>query len=307
MTKNIQYFSSAIVLSFFVFWGTNIFQNNFNNYLTANILGPAADTFLMADDEKAKSAPEINAQAAISVKIYPNGQEKILLQKNIEKPLPIASLTKLMSALVVLQNPVDFDFSKIITISRSAASQGDTPKYGNLTTGEKYTLEKLFEIMMVYSSNDSSWALSELIGTDNFIEKMNQIARNLNMNYTYFLNPTGLDPKNSTDLLPQDLNHSTAQDLVELSRYLLQNYPQIFQTTLDGYQLPIENGLSAIKLREGQNAIGGKTGYTKNAKGNLLFVFQDKDGNKYINVVLGAQTEESRIQEMQKIIDWLSF
>jgi len=307
MTKNTKYFFSALVLSFFVFAGVNFFQNNLDSYLTAQILEPFKNVASFTPQEKSMPpAPEIEASSAISVKIAPAGRQEILLQKNIEKPLPIASLTKLMTALVVMEDPANFNFSKIITISKTAAGQGNTPKYGNLTAGEQYTLEKLMELMLVYSSNDGAFALSEITGTDNFVARMNERARDLGMDYTYFMNPTGLDPKNNSQPAANELNYSTAQDLAKLTDYILKNQPKIFEFTTEGYTAPIENGISNIILNDGQELIGGKTGFTQNAKGSILFIFRDAKKNTFINIVLGAETEQSRIQEMQKIINWLS-
>jgi D-alanyl-D-alanine carboxypeptidase len=306
MTKNLKYLFSALFLSCFVFWGTNVFQNNLEAYLTAQISDAAGRlSFPVQNDRPKMPAPEINAQAAIIVKILPDGASKILLQKNSAEPLAIASLTKLMTASIIFDNPTDFNFSKIITISEDAAKQGNTPKYGNLKAGEKYTLEKLIEIMLVYSSNDAAFALSEVIGTDEFIEKMNKKARDLNMDYTYFFNPTGLDIKN-VEPVAQNLNHSTAEDLAKLSQNILQTQPQIFEISRLGYDLPIENGISSLKLNDGQTALGGKTGYTKYGKGSLLFAFSDAKNNDYVGIILGAENEETRLKEMQKIIDWLS-
>lgn len=313
MTKSVKFFLGALLFGFPVFWGINSLQNNLDSYLTAQILGPLENMVSFAPREKPLPAGrqvkapalEIEAIAAISVKISPNDRQTILLDKNMEKPLPVASLSKLMTALIAVENPADFNFSKIITISKEAADQGNAPKYGNLTAGEKYTLEKLMELMLVYSSNDAAFALSEIIGTDAFVERMNKKARNLGMDYTYFLNPTGLDPKNKSHPAPNELNYSTGQDLLKLTDYILKNQPTVFELTKGGYNVPIENGLSNLKLNEGQEVIGAKTGFTKNAKGNILFIFQDAKKNIFVNIILGAESEESRIQEMQKIISWL--
>ncbi len=307
MTKNIKYFFSALILSLFAFGGVNLFQNNLDSYLTAQILGPLEKMVSFAHQERPKiPAPEIEADAAISVKISPNGTQTILLDKNTKKPLPIASLTKLIAALIITEDPADFNFSKIVTISNKAADQGNTPKYGNLTAGEEYTLGKLVELMLVYSSNDGAFALSEIIGNDVFVERMNKKARDLGMGYTYFVNPTGLDPQNNSHPAPNELNYSTGQDLLKLTDYILKNQPRVFEFTKEGYSVPIENGISSLKLSEGQELIGAKTGFTKNAEGSILFIFQDAKKNIFVNIILGAATEELRIREMQKIINWLS-
>ncbi|MFH1894633.1 MAG: hypothetical protein ABH813_01900, partial [Patescibacteria group bacterium] len=148
--------------------------------------------------------------------------------------------------------------------------------------------------------------LSEIIGADTFVGRMNEKARELGMDYTYFVNPTGLDPKNKSQPAANELNYSTAQDLTKLIDYILKNRPRILEFTKGGYNTPIENGISNLKLYDGQELIGAKTGFTKNAKGSILFVFQDAKKNIFANIILGAATEESRIQEMQKIINWLS-
>jgi len=308
MTKNIKYFFSAVLLSFFVFGGINFSQKNLESYLTAQMLKPFENMASFMPREKSKTpAPVLETDAAISAKILPDGTQKVLLDQNARKPLPIASLTKLMTALIVLEDPVNFNFSRVITISKEAAGQGNTPRYGNLTAGENYTLEKLLELMLVYSSNDSAYALSEIIGADSFVAKMNERARELGMDYTYFINPTGLDPRDKSYPAANELNYSTAQDLTKLTNYILKNQPIIFALTKEGYNIPIENGISNLKLNDGQELVGAKTGFTKNAGGSILFVFQDAKKNIFINIILGAETEESRIQAMQKIINWLSF
>ncbi|MFH1401891.1 MAG: serine hydrolase [Parcubacteria group bacterium] len=313
MTKSIKFFIGALLFSLPVFWGVNSLQNSLDSYLTAQIMKPLESMVsfelrkkpLPADGQVKTPAPEIEADAAISVKISPDGRQAILLDKNIKKPLPIASLTKLMTALIVMENPASFNFSEVITVSKEAASQGNTPKYGNLAAGEKYTLEKLMELMLVYSSNDGAFALSETIGENIFVAKMNEKARELGLNYTYFINPTGLDPRKTSHPAINELNHSTAQDLVKLIDYIFKKQPIIFEFTKEGYNTPVENGIFDLKLNEEQKLIGGKTGFTKNAKGSVLFIFQDTKKNIFVNIVLGAATEELRIQEMQKIINWL--
>jgi D-alanyl-D-alanine carboxypeptidase (penicillin-binding protein 5/6) len=308
MTKSIKYFFSGLLLSFMFFGGINIFQTEFNSFLLAQISQPLDNVIPVAKaQEPIPPAPDINAQAAISVRIDNRGNEKIILRKNDETPLPIASLTKLMSALIVLENPEQFNFSKIVTISKAAANQGNTPNYGNLKEGEKYTLEKLLELTLVYSSNDAIYAISEVAGVDNFVGTMNQRAARLGMNYTYFINPNGLDPKvNNPEM--KDMNYSTASDQVLLVEYILKNYPVIFEISSQAHNYDsIENGLSKVSLQPGQSLIGGKTGFTKNAAGCIIFVFYDERGNKFINVILGTPKEEDRIIEMQKIINWLYY
>ncbi|MBC7074401.1 D-alanyl-D-alanine carboxypeptidase, partial [Candidatus Parcubacteria bacterium] len=138
--------------------------------------------------------PEINAKSAISIQIFPNGKERVLFQKNPEDPLPIASLTKLMTALVVLENPQIYDLKNTkIQISERAANQKNSPYCGNLDSmvGEKFDVKTLLDLSLICSSNDAAFALSELIGTERFVEKMNQEAQKIGLKNTYFFNPHG--------------------------------------------------------------------------------------------------------------------
>jgi D-alanyl-D-alanine carboxypeptidase len=203
-----------------------------------------------------------------------------------------------MTALVILENPKYFDFSSVVTVSKEAASQAKTSNYGNLQEGEQYTFEKLIELMLIYSSNHAAFALSETIGVDNFVSMMNKKALDLGMENTRFFNPTGLDSDN--------LNYSTANDLIILSKYLLKNQPEIFDLTAKPHEsFFVENGISLLSLQEGRILVGGKTGYTIAAGGCMDYVFKDRNGNFFINVILGTNDAETRINEMQKIINWI--
>ena len=101
-------------------------------------------------------------------------------------------------------------------------------------------------------------------------------------------------------------NYSTAQDLVILSKYILKNQPLIFEISLKKGPYPTTNGLSDLELLNGQKLIGGKTGYTKKAGGCMLVVLGDEKENYFINIILGTDSPTDRIQEMQKIINWIN-
>jgi serine-type D-Ala-D-Ala carboxypeptidase (penicillin-binding protein 5/6) len=307
MTKSIKYFFGGLFLGLLFFGGINLSAKEFSSLLKAQVSEPINNVISDNIEHQRGDAPEINAKSAISMEITAKGQEKILLQKNIEQPLPIASLSKLMTALVVFENPEYFDFSKIITISKSAANQTDSPNYGNLKAGDKYTLEKLMELTLVYSSNDAAFAISEIIGSDKFLEMMNQKAARIGMNYTYFQNPNGLDEDATKKPETVDLNYSTAKDLATLSKYILKNQPEIFEISAQAKNYEtIENGFYNLNFNGGQKFIGGKTGYTDYAGGCLIVVQQDNGGNYFINVILGTKDSQERIIEMQKIINWLA-
>lgn len=287
------------------FWlAVNFFQENLENFFYAQISQPFKEMVFVKIPEKAqKPKIELNVKSALSLKINKIRGEKILFKKNPQEILPIASLTKLMTALVVIEDPENYPFSDVLTISKEAAGQDDVPEYGNLKRGEKITLEKLLNLMLIYSSNDAAFALAEKIGLENFIFRMNQKAKILGMENSHFVNPTGLDPENQKFNLKnlENFNYSTAEDLAKLTKYILNEFPLIFEisSTKPAYQ--IKNGF----LNLSQNIIGGKTGYTDEAGGCLILVLK-KNGNYFINIILGTEGTESRIREMKKLIDWLN-
>jgi len=309
MSKGFKIALLTFVLSLPFWWGVNNFQGNLEKFFYAQISEPIqAMTFVEVPKEAAKPELNIEAKSAISVKISPSGKEKTLFNKNSGQILPIASLTKLMTTVIVLENPTDYNFYKILTVSRKAESQDDVPNYGNLRAGDKYSIEKLVNLTLAYSSNDAAYTLAENIGTGNFVEKMNQKAMELNLNNTRFANPTGLDPNSSyygtTSL--NYFNHSTAEDLFSLAKFIYKNHPSIFVTSLEENGYKFENGLSEIVLPENQIMLGGKTGYTDEAGGCILSCFYDKNGNYYINVILGTLSHKERVIEMQKLVNWIN-
>lgn len=308
MTREIKFFLISFIVSLPFWWGINVLQENLEKFLYAQISQPFQEMVFVNIPEKPKK-PELNLEtrSAISVKIRNNGNQKILFQENSEDAFPIASLTKLMTAVIIFENTANqqnYDFSKTITISKTAAAQDDVPVFGNLKSGDNLLLERAVELMLIYSSNDAAFALAEIIGQNYFVEKMNSKAGELGLKNTHFVNPTGLDPENPA--LLNYFNYSTAEDLVQLTQYILKEHPKIFEISLTHGPYPTENGTSDLILPEGFKLLGGKTGYTDEAGGCMLLILENEKGNKLINVILGAPSPEDRITEMQKLIDWLS-
>jgi len=310
MTRNLKFFLIAFLISLPFWWGTNIFQKNLENFFYAQISQPFQQILEIKIYEKTKKPDiEIQAKSAISVKIGNEGTEKILFKKEIDQPLPIASLTKLMTAVVVLENPEDYDLSKIITVSPEAVNQREN--FGNLKIGDQLSIKDLLHIMLIESSNDAAYALAEVIGVDNFTEKMNQKAESLGFKNSYFVNPTGLDPENSSDFK----NVSTARELAELGKYILNQHPQIWEISSKQIYEVFDSSGQFHHLAVNKNEflslvfdkiIGGKTGYTNEAGGCMILVLNGQKDGYYINVILGTSTIKARFEEMQKLINWLN-
>jgi len=208
----------------------------------------------------------IDARSFFVLDLDNNFNGKIILEKNPDVSLPIASLSKLMTALIIFE---------------LGQTYKDNP--------EK---DELLKKMLVESDNQASDKLAAWIGMDAFIELMDYYARKVGLRNTFFINPSGLDDdkNNRTNL-------STAQDLSKLAVYILKKHPRIFEITI----LNKENGTSAEILRNYSEIIGSKTGWTMMANGCLLEIVKKKDNSGYfINILLGAN---DRFGEMKKILD----
>lgn len=240
--------------------------------------------------------PEFGAKSVISLIINQDGSEKILYQKSIQERLPIASLTKLMTALVSVEN---YFLNQKIEISQEAVSQeGDA---GKLIVGESISVKNLLFALLIESSNDVAFALAENINLKQFIEKMNLKAAELGMLNTNFVNATGLNGSE---------NYSTIEDLVKLMRYIIWKQPQILEiSSKNSVEILNEDGtLHHISVNTNEllgkisGIIGGKTGFNEEALGCLILVLKNENQEYSINIILGSP---DRFSEMENLINWL--
>ncbi|MDP3882832.1 MAG: serine hydrolase [Candidatus Staskawiczbacteria bacterium] len=234
----------------------------------------------------------LDAEASIAVASSLLENDKILLNKNSYQKLPIASLSKLMTAVVSLQS---YTLSKKISVSEEAVLQDG--EQGALELGKEMSVDDLLYIMLIASSNKAAYVLSEGMDHYDFVRLMNEKARELGMDDTTFVEPTGLSEENV----------STADDLVKLAKYILKNYPEIAKISgMKEYDLPNYGILTNTDelLGEVPEIIIGKTGFTLEAKGCLLLVLKNTKDNDYlIYVILGA---DDKFAEMKKMIDWVN-
>ena len=246
----------------------------------------------IVDDVPKNLPPDIIAESAVSIESNLTDKDEVIFEKLADTKLPIASLTKLMTAVVVLDN---YDLSDIISVSKIADSQ-DMIKQ-DVKLGSTMPVGDFLEIMLVGSSNKSAYALSEKLGTEEFISLMNQKAKNLGLKNTFFADPTGLSAQNV----------STANDLAKLAKHILINYPKIADISRVQEMYSPNFGVVVNTdqlLGEIPDIVCSKTGFTTQAKGCLLLVVDNPKNNNYlINVILGS---DDRFSEMRKIINWSS-
>jgi len=287
------FFLSILFLLFFVYIISCVklvFENNkFENETLLGSLSAASENFAQSGIEQNLLPLDVSAEAAISVKSNLEGESTVVFQKNSDLKVPIASLTKLMTAVVVSNN---YDLSQKITISSEADSQ--FPSKRDVKSGDVFPTGSLLEIMLIESSNRAAYALAEAIGKDAFVDLMNHEARKIGMENTNFTDPTGISSGNV----------STVNDLVKLAEHVLKNYPRLANISKTKYfYTPGFGGIINTNelLGEIPEIVFGKTGFTDEAKGCLILaVINQNDNSYFINVVLGA---EDRFFEMRKIVN----
>ncbi|MEO6508458.1 MAG: serine hydrolase [Patescibacteria group bacterium] len=224
---------------------------------------------------------------------------KVLAESNLSTRLPIASITKIMTAVVALDLA---DPDEVITISEHAANMIPT-KIG-VIAGQKMTLRELLNAALLTSANDATQAIADGIdakyGEPVFIKSMNEKAAFLNLKNTHFTNPQGFDN-------PE--HYSSVEDLAVLNHYAMQ-YPLIVDTVKKEseflppstshkqFDLPNWNGIIGVYPK----TIGMKIGNTDNAKFTTV-VLSEREGRKILAVVLGASNTLDRDMKAAELLD----
>ena len=240
---------------------------------------------------------QVNAKSAILIEA---GTGNTVFAMNENEKLPIASITKIMTMLLVME-AVDsgkLDLKDTVTISANACRMGGSQVY--LEEGEVFTVEELLKAVAVHSANDASVALAEKVSgsEEAFVHLMNERAKELKMNNTNFLDATGLTDEG---------HYSTAHDIAIMSRELLTKHPKIiYFTTIwhdsfrDG-KFDLDNTNKLVKRYSG--ITGLKTGFTSKA-GFCLAASAEREGTQFISVVLGSESNEMRFTESAKLLDF---
>lgn len=240
--------------------------------------------------------------SAESVAVWNRSENNMIYERRANKEQPLASLTKLMTALAATENTTA---STTATVNKHHLDA--VGEYG-LQAGETWPIDELISFMLVRSANDAARAVASATTNDTddgyaskFVDIMNQTATRLGLSDTYFFNPSGLDI--NEELISG--GYSNARDTVRLFDYISSNYPNLLvpttkqsvQThTVSGQQYTAKNTNDDIKLYP--NALGSKTGYTVLAGGNLIMGFNLKE--PVIIAVFGS-TKEGRFADMQQL------
>ena len=228
----------------------------------------------------------------------------VLYEQNPHEKLPPASVTKVMTMLLVMEaiDSGKISWNDTVTVSESAAAKGGSQIY--LKVGETMSVSDMLKSVAVSSANDCACALAEHIaGSESaFVEKMNIRAGQLGMKDTHFVNCTGLDDdENAREHL------TSAYDIAIMSRELMLNHPDIqkfttiWMDTVRGGAFGLSNTNKLVRFYPG--ATGLKTGFTSSA-GYCLSATAQRDGLGLIAVVLGAKTSQERFAGCKAMLDY---
>ncbi|MEK7182137.1 MAG: hypothetical protein AAB679_00020 [Patescibacteria group bacterium] len=251
--------------------------------------------------QKIKDA-RLEAQAVFIWDVY---NQKEIFSQNKEAQLPLASLSKIMTALIASEYE---NKNIIVNIDEKNGN-------GGLIKNEKWNLKDLIDFTLISSSNDGASAVASAVqsftknknGVEemSFVKKMNKKAEELNLKQTYFLNESGLD----IDEKSLSGSYGSAQDVAMLFDYMVRNKPEILEVTSYN-KLELKSEDNKIHNTENTNeiineipwVIGSKTGYTDLAGGNLVVAFDNGMMRPIIISVLGS-TKEGRFKDMKSIVD----
>lgn len=237
--------------------------------------------------------PKLNARIGL---IFDRNSKTILYEKNGQKQVPMASTTKIMTAIIVLENA---DLKEVVTIDKKAAGTGGS-RLG-LKVNDKITVHDLLYGLMLKSGNDTAVALAIHVGgsVEGFSKMMNEKAQKMGWRNSHFVTPHGLDAEG---------HYTTAYELACMADYALQipKFKEIVATkqytaTINGRPITISNTNELLGVLDG--VYGVKTGFTNGA--NRCLVTSCKRGKlDIITVVLGADTKKIRTTDSIKLIEY---
>ena len=280
--------------------------------LLVTFVFPFTNTTAYAEDELG-----LSAEAAILIDAKSG---KILYEKNSDKVLGVASMSKMMTEYLVLEaiknGKIKWDQDVIIDEYVHKLSAAPGLSNIGLTQGETYTVKELYEAMAIFSGNAATVALAQVVGGSekNFVSLMNKKAEELGLKDYKFVNSSGL---NNSSLLGQhpagdknDENLMSAKATAKLAYHLIKDYPEVIDTAKkpelkfkDGRTYKNFNWMLPSLVAAYQGVDGLKTGSTDFA-GNCFTATAERDGKRYITVVMKADSKMSRFSETKKVLDY---
>lgn len=228
---------------------------------------------------------------------------KVIYSKDENKEVSIASMTKMVAQIIILDeiNKGNIKWTDTVTVSKNASDMGGSQIY--IETGEKISVLDLMKGISVASGNDATVAMAEYISgsEEKFVERMNDVVKRLGLKHTHFVNCTGLDEEN---------HYSSSYDMAMIAKELVNNYPEIlkFSSIYDDYlrensknKFWLVNTNKLISQYDG--ADGLKTGHTDDA-GYCLAATAVRENIRLIAIVLGEPDSKVRNKETMELLDY---
>ena len=258
---------------------------------------------VFAQEDSVNTGLNLTAESALLMEATTG---KIIFENNADEAKPPASVTKVMTMLLIFEDLTNgkIKLSDQVTVSPYAASMGDSQVF--LEAGEVQTVETLIKCIAVSSANDACVTMAEhLNGSEEaFVNRMNEKAKELKMEHTHFVNCCGLDA---------DGHETTARDIALMSRELTTKYPDVFQYTtiwMDEFTHKTKKGESVFGLSSTNKLLkqypgcnGLKTGSTSKAK-FCISATATKNKISLIAVVMGCPDSKSRIKDVSAMFDY---
>lgn len=260
--------------------------------LTGTVFCPA----FAAEEVETANSQELKAKSVI---LMEQSTGQVLFEQNADEQMPPASITKIMTMLLVMEALEDgrITLEQKVACSPHANSMGGSQIW--LKVGEEMTVHELLKATAVASANDAAVALAEAVGgsEEGFVELMNQRAQELGMTNTHFCNASGLD---------EEGHLTTARDIALMSRELMthekiQEYTTIWMDSLRDGATQLVNTNRLVRFYQG--ATGLKTGTTSGA-GSCLSATASRGGLSLIAVSLGSPTSDDRFETGKKLLDY---
>lgn len=288
-------FQIVNILIIFIFITSIPYTTFADDYTESNEIIDVSSEILETTSRKNNTleASAINSRSCI---VFDRNSQMILYGKNEQKQVKMASTTKIMTAIIVIEN---VNLEETIEVSKKAANTGGS-RLG-LKTGDKIKISDLLYGLMLVSGNDAAVALAEHVGGNikGFANLMNEKAKELDLKNTHYESPHGLD---------SDGHYTTAYELAKLTDYALKNkiFSKIVGTknytiTINGYSKSLSNTNELLGNLDG--VYGVKTGFTNGAN-RCLVTSCKRDNMDIICVVLGADTKKFRTQDSIKLIEF---
>ncbi len=264
------------------------YKKKIKNFLSVFVFLLLSFYFLLSNS----FADDINARSAV---VMEESTGRILYAKNPNLRLPPASTTKLMTAILVMENA---DLTEVIKISKNVTHV--PPLKAGFREGDEVTIETLLYAALLKSANDAAVALAEAVAgsEEQFVSMMNKKAETMGLTDTRFINPHGL---------PGPGQYTTAFDLARIMRYAL-GYPKLREIigtrvagilTEGGNELFLKNTNKLLWSEE--DLIGGKTGYTREAR-HCFVCAAEREGETIIVAILGSPSRTSLWKESEELI-----